>query len=191
MNFKVYLDTNLIIEHCWWKYFGEEKDKMSREVELIEKGFQGSYDIYFSYINMMELSNHLTDWFLLEKVIKSGFGYPYFKREKMKYSLIQKQKDFINDIIKDYQNSPYVFYIEIDKMSNEFLKQAKLLVDNYVEFEDALHFLFAQASETDYFITKDNELRIRLHNIISKKLIKISKPPLLIEPSKFLKLLNK
>ncbi len=191
MNLKVYLDTNLIIEHCWWKYFSEEKNKMTKEVELIEKGFQGSYDIYFSYINMMELSSHLTDWYLLERVIKSGFGYPYFKREKMKYSLTQKQKDVINNIIKEYQNSPYVFYIEIDKMSNEFLNQAKILVDNYMEFEDALHFLFAQASETDYFITKDSELRIRLQNIISKKIVDIPKPPSLIEPSKFLKLLNK
>lgn len=190
MNIKAYLDTNLIIEHCWWKFFGNEKDKMTKEVELIEEGFQGKFDIYISYITIMELSNHLTDWFLLEKVIKSGFGFPHFKREKMKYVLTVEQKALINKITQEYQNSPYVFYIEIDGISNEFFKQAKLLVDNYMEFEDALHFLFAQASNTDYFVTKDGELRLRLHNIISTNIMDLQKSPSLIEPSKFLKLIK-
>jgi predicted nucleic acid-binding protein len=191
LSVKAYLDTNLLIEHCWWKFFGEEKGRMSNVVTLVERGFQGDYHSYISYINIMELSIHLTDWFLLEKMVRSGFSYAYFRRERKKYNLTVDEKSFINRIVQEYQSSPNVFYIEIDEISNAFFEKVKLLVDNYLEFEDALHFVFAQASESKYFVTKDDELRTRLQKIISKKLIDVPFPPTLIKPKSFLKLLNK
>ena len=139
-----YLDTNLLIEHCWWKFFGEEKGKMSKSVELVERGFQGDYENYISYINVMELSIHLTDWFLLEKVVSSGFSYTCFRQERKKHVLTNTEKERINKIVNDYRNSDFIFYIEIDDISNDFFERVKLLVDNYVEFVDALHFVFAQ-----------------------------------------------
>jgi len=185
-----YLDTNLLIEHCWWKFFGEEKGRMSNIVKLVERGFQGDYDSYISYINKMELSIHLTDWFLLKKVVSSGFSYTYFRQEKKKHVLTPKQKDRISEIVDYYQNSKDVFYIEIDDISNEFFEKVKLLVDNYVEFVDALHFVFAQASKCKYFATKDDDLRVRLQKIISEKIIDLPiSPPTLIKPQNFLKLL--
>lgn len=187
---KAYLDTNLLVEHCWWKFFGEEKGRISKVVELVERGFQGDYESHISYINIMELAIHLTDWFLLKKVISSGFSYTYFKRERKKHVLTSKQKEFINRVTGEYQNSPYVFYIEIEGISNEFFQKVKLLIDNYMEFEDALHFVFAQASECKYFITRDDELRTRLQKIISKKIIDLPSPPTLIKPQKFLTLLK-
>jgi hypothetical protein len=38
MSVRIYLDTNIIIEHCWWKFFGEGKSEKSRDVNLVEKG---------------------------------------------------------------------------------------------------------------------------------------------------------
>ena len=62
-----------------------------------------------------------------------------------------------------------MFYIEIEGISNEFFERVRLLIDNYVEFQDALHFVFAQASECKYFVTKDDELRTRLQKLSLEK----------------------
>jgi len=186
----VYLDTNLIIEHCWWKYFGKGKGKKTRDVELVERGFQRDYDTYISYMTTMELSVHLTDWFLLQKVIKNGFGYPYFRRERMKYSITSRQKEYISCIVREYQESPDAFYIEIDEITKDFFERVKLMIDNYIGIEDALHFVFAQAAKCKYFATKDDELRVRLQRIISNKIIQIPFPPTLIKPQSLYKLLK-
>lgn len=190
LDTKVYLDTNLIIEHCWWKYFGKGKGKKTKEVGLVERGFQRDYDSYISYMTTMELSVHLTDWFLLRKIIQNGFGFPYFRRERMKHSLTAKQKGYINSIVREYQDSPDVFYIEIDEISKGFFERVKLMIDNYIEIEDALHFVFAQAAQCKYFATKDDELRTRLQRIISKKIIDVPSPPILIKPKNLYKLLK-
>jgi predicted nucleic acid-binding protein len=185
-----YLDTNLIIEHCWWKYFGKGKGKKTKDVELVERGFQRDYDPYISYMTTMELSVHLTDWFLLQKVIQNGFGYPYFRRERMKHSITSRQKEYISSIVREYQESPDAFYIEIDEITKDFFERVKLMIDNYIEIEDAIHFVFAQAAKCKYSATKDDELRVRLQRIISNKIIAIPSPPTLIKPQGLYKLLK-
>ena len=187
---KAYLDTNVLIEHCWWKYFGGEKPRKPKAVSLVEKGFKGGYDGYISYINTMELSSHLRDWFLLQKVVKSGFSYHNFKREKHRYTLTPEQKKLVGKIMVDYTNSPFINYIEVDEISHLFFVRIRSFVDNYIELMDAFHIVLAQAVKCDYIVTKDRELRARFQRIISEKIVKLPSSLKPISPTAFLKLVK-
>lgn len=187
---RAYLDTNVLVEHYWWKYFGKEKPRKSKAVLLVEKGFRGDYDCHISYVNIMELSSHLRDWFLLQKVVKGGFSYHNFKREKHRYTLSPEQKKLVGKIMSDYTNSPFVNYIEVDEVSHLFFVRIRSFVDNYIELMDAFHIVLAQAVECDYIVTKDRELRARFQRIISEKIVELPSSLKPISPTAFLKLLK-
>ena len=190
MVLKAYLDTNILVEHCWWKHFGEEKPRKTKAVSLVEKGFRGAYDSYISYINIMELSSHIRDWFLLQKVVKSGFRYHNFRREKHRHTLTPEEKKLVGKIMTDYSKSPFVNYIEVDEISHLFFVRIKSFVDNYIELMDAFHIVLAQAAECDYIVTKDRELRTRFQRIISDKTVELPSSLKPISPTAFVKLLK-
>jgi hypothetical protein len=167
-----------------------EKAKKLRDTKIVEKGLQRKYNAFISYITIMELSAHLTAWFLLGEVIKSGFGYTYFKRERQKHNLTSEQKETIGKIVNFYQTSKDVSYVEIVGIGEAFFSKIKLLVDNCIEFEDALHFIFATGAECDYFATKDEEFRSRMQKVISEKIIEIPNHPEIIKPQSILKKLK-
>ena len=88
-----YLDSNILIDYCWETYFKEVEDgKQSVSIKLMEKGFRGEFEIYISTYNIIEVSLHFTNWFLLQKVIKSGFSYQDFRRERSKYDLTTEER---------------------------------------------------------------------------------------------------
>jgi hypothetical protein len=75
-----------------------------------------------------------------------------------------------------------VSYVEIAGISKTFFSRIKLLVDNGIEFEDALHFVFATGAQCNYFATKDEEFRSRMQKIISERIVEIPNPPDIIKP---------
>ena len=74
-----YIDSNILIKYCLWKYFSKGKGEITKEIELIEKGFAGDFEIYISIFTLMEISSHLTDYFLMQKALKAGFSHREFK----------------------------------------------------------------------------------------------------------------
>ena len=123
---KAYIDTNILIDYCWQNYFGEGMSE-ARSTRLMNRGFEGRFDIHFSTFSLIELSIHFRDWFLLQKVIKGGFSYAEFKRERSKYSLSLEEREKINYILSELKNNENInlirsFISESVIFANSFLK---------------------------------------------------------------------
>lgn len=164
-----------------------EVEKKSQDINLINKLDEIKFKdfVILSPFLIVEISNHFADWYLLNKVIKSGHGYREFASEKKNHSLNEDEKDMLNGIIQKISSKTFVNTITINEIKKPNLDLLFTLVNNQVDFFDALHIMTADSAECKYFITKDNELRIRTQPLISNGLV--SKELKLISPNSFIK----
>jgi len=177
---KVYVDTNILIDYCWWKYFSESETKKSNSVIAIQKGFDNNsnYEIYISNYTLIEIANHFRDWFLLKKVTSSGFSYKDFSKEKHKFSLSEEELSLIDKITTDLEEHPNINFIKVDNMGKEFLDKVMVYIKNYVDFFDAIHLRIALDTKCTYLLTKDSPFRKRIQELINNKLIENQLQPI-------------
>ena len=121
----------------------EKKGKKKRTVVMIDKNLDKSlFLVIFSQFIVAEISNHLADWFLLQKVIKSGFSYREFSKERKNYNLSQTERDKIDYIIEDISEKSFVNTIPIKDITINDLELLFELMNNQVELFDALHIIW-------------------------------------------------
>lgn len=164
-----------------------EAEKKSQEINVINKLDETKVKdfVILSPFLIAEISNHFADWYLLNKVIKSGHGYREFAIEKKNHFLNEDEKYRLNEIIEKISSKSFVNTITVNEIKKPNLDLLFTLVSNQVDFFDALHIMTADSADCKYFITKDRELRIRTQPLISSGLI--SKELKLITPNSFIK----
>lgn len=166
-----YLDSNILVNYCLWKYFSKRKGKITKEIELIERGFVGDFEIYISYFTLMEISSHFTDYFLMQKALKAGFSHREFKRERHRFNLSSEEERRIDSIIDDLKANKYINYIDIKRIDEDFFKAIFQYHKHLLDFIDSIHIRIAQDTGCEYFITRDGELRTRVQEMITKATI--------------------
>ena len=152
---------------------------------MIEKLENSSYFVIFSQFSIVAISNHIATWFLLKKVIKSGFSLREFRVQKKNYSLTQEEKNKIDEILENIGSKNFVDTVTIEALKSEDLDFIFTLVNNQIEFFDALHIFTASKYDVKYFVTSDTELRGRVQPSINKGIVPKLK---LIKPNNFLKM---
>ena len=185
---KAYIDTNILIDYCWAKFFSEGKSRKSKSVLLVNKGAMGLFDMHISFYTLMELSNHFTQYFLEQKAIKSGYSYPESFRQRAKFELDELERKTISELVEELRNSKYLTYIDVEKMQEKFFPVIKQYLDGYIEFADAYHLRTAIEVNCDYIVTKDSGFRKRVQALINKRTIK--EPIKITSVSGFLKILR-
>ncbi len=166
-----YIDSNILIKYCLWKYFSKGKGEITKEIELIEKGFAGDFEIYISIFTLMEISSHLTDYFLMQKALKAGFSHREFKRERHRFNLSLEEERKIDSILNSLKTNKYINYIDIKRTDEKFFRVIIQYHKHLLDFMDAAHIRIAQDVGCEYFVTKDSELRKRAQEMIAKGII--------------------
>jgi predicted nucleic acid-binding protein len=119
----------------------------------------------------MEIHEHFTDYYLLQNVIKDGFGFREFPKERRNYVMDNEQLLSVSSMTEKLRTNPYLNYIEPETMTDVFLKLVMEYVKGYADFVDALHLRTAIDTKCDYFVTNDGELRKRAQKLICDKII--------------------
>ena len=166
---KAYIDTNVLISYLWNEFYQEERGKKSISYSLVNKGAMGKFEIYISFYTLMEVHEHFSDYYLQQNVIKDGFGFREFPKERRNYVMDSEQLISVSKMIEILRTSPYLNYIEPETMTDNFLKLVMEYVKGYVDFVDALHLRTAIDIKCDYFVTNDGELRKRAQKLICNK----------------------
>lgn len=195
--FSVYLDSNIIIDYCWHTYFAESKNNPVKEkkeiVDLIERGKKGEFEIVLSTYVTIEVFEHFRDYYLLDKCLKSGYGYQEFRRYKQKYHMTKSEKDLILGMIEGIEDDKDITFVKIKAFNNaeveEYHYPIIYLITEYIDFKDALHVQTAIDVDCDYFVTKDSDLRNRIQNLINRKMLDTKLKPRKVND--FLRILNK
>lgn len=164
-----------------------EVEKKSQRINVINKldEIEVKDFVILSPFLIAEISNHFAEWYLLNKVIKSGHGYREFASEKKNHFLNEDEKYRLNEIIEKISSKGFVNTITVNEIKRPNLDLLFTLVNNQVDFFDALHIMTAESADCKYFITKDKELRIRTQPLINNGLV--SKKLKLITPNNFIK----
>jgi len=167
-----------------------ENENRNLNVNVISKLDEIKFEhfIILSPFLIAEISNHFADWYLLNKVIRSGHGYREFSSEKKNHFLNEDEKYRLNEIIQKISSKSFVNTITVNEIKRPNLDILFTLVNNQVDFFDALHIMTAESTDCKYFITKDKELRIRTQPLINNGLV--SKELKLITPNNFIKSFN-
>ena len=183
----LFIDTNIWIDYIWKNYMGEGENKKNNVIEKLDN-INFKHFVILSPFLIAEISNHFADWFLLNKVIKSGYSYREFLVEKKNHFLSLDEKFKINEIIEKISSKSFVNTITVNEIKRPNLDLLFTLVNNQVGFFDSLHIMTAESTNCRYLITKDKEMRIRTQPLINNGIV--SKNLKLITQSGFINLLE-
>ena len=172
---RAYLDTNVLIENTWERLALEPKTRKSSASRLLELGQDGRFEIVISTFCIMELYEHFRDWFLLQKVIGSGFGYREFRRERRRHRLSRGEVKILDTLIVDLQDDPDINIVEFERVPKQFFPRMSILQRNGIDSIDSFHILTALDVEVTHFVTKDGDVRSRF-NAATKR--EIEAPPM-------------
>jgi hypothetical protein len=117
----------------------------------------------------VELFEHFRDWFLLQKVIGSGFGYRESRRERKRHNLSIGEVRIIETLISELKDDPDIIIVEFDKVPKESFPRLNVLQRNGLDSKDAFHILTALDVESTHFVTKDGEVRSRFNTTTKRE----------------------
>lgn len=120
----------------------------------------------------MEVSNHFKTYFLEQKAIKSGFGYPECFRERNNFKLDDAELKTVSELVEGLRSSEYLTYVDVEKMQDKLFSVIKQYLDEYIEFVDAYHLRTAIEVDCDYFVTKDSGIRKHVQDLKNRGIIK-------------------
>jgi predicted nucleic acid-binding protein len=164
-----------------------DRTKKDVRIRLVDAFEDSKHFIAISPFLISEISTHLADWYLLNKVVKSGYSYRRFASERKNYNLSDAEKNNIDSIIGELSSKDFVDIVTIEEIKKPDLDILFLLIGNQVGFYDAIHVMVAKGIGCDYFVTADSELRIRTQQLINDNTIDGLK---IASPSGFLKVLD-
>ena len=148
-----------------------EKERKTNSVTLINKGSMGEFEIFISFYTIMELHEHMSDFFLQQNIMKSGFSYREFSKNKKDFVLDEHQLTLVSELVENFRDNQYLNYIVPEIMTDRFFNEVMKYVRGYIEFVDALHLRTAIDTSCEYFVTKDGPLRKRAQKLKSDKKI--------------------
>jgi len=181
---KIFLDSCVWINYIWQTHFEESAKTNNSSVKLIEKIYKNNnYEIILSPFLTNEISTHFRDWFIMQKIIKDGFSYRDFSRERKNYSLTEEEKNEIIQIIISIGSADNINVLPVKNIEKQDIEEIlNLESDYYFDFYDSLHVYTAVNQGCKFFITSDSPLRKSASKLKEKdKKIKIDFLP----PSKY------
>ncbi len=159
---KLYFDTNVWINYLWGTRTKQAKLK-GKTKKLFECVENKNLDVVFSVFASSEISAHFRDWYILQKIIKKGFGYrelSNLKRQKEYNKITDKQKATIEKYIKKIASIKWVETVQIKKIEGNALELFETLTIGYhLDFADAFHLIIAMEENCSMLITDDGSLR--------------------------------
>lgn len=186
---KAYIDSDIIINYCWVKFFSDQRSKTSKSVLLVNKGAMGYFDIHISFYTLMEVSQHFTQYFLQQKAIREGYTWAESFRQKSQSDPDEAERKTVSELIENLRNNPYLTYIDVEKIQDKFFPVIKQYLDGYIEFVDAYHLRTAIEVKCEYLVTKDAGFRRHAQILKTKRTIK--EPIKITSESGFLGILGK
>ncbi|NOQ54899.1 MAG: PIN domain-containing protein [Thermoplasmata archaeon] len=172
---KAYLDSNVLIEYAWERSTETPSTRKKKAGKLIELGIEGKFDIYVSTFGIMELYEHFRDWYLMQNVIRDGFGYREFRRERKNHKLTNKEAKKLEELVARFRDDPNIYHVEFDKVPEDFFPRVIVLLKNGIECMDAFHLLTALDIGVTHFVTEDGEVRSRFNKATRTE---IESPPM-------------
>lgn len=175
----IFLDTNIWLDYVWYYYMGEGKKKNTK-IELINSFEDSEHFVIFTPFLIAEISTHLANWYLMKKVIQSGHSYREFAKERKNHNLNNKEKAEIDTVIEKISLKNFVNVITIDEIKKHDLDILFALINNQAELYDSIHIVIAKSANCDYFVTTDDELRLRTQPLVNNgtipKKLKLIRP---------------
>ena len=112
----------------------------------------------------------------MQKIIKDGFSYRDFSKERKNHSLSEKEKDEINKIIISIGSAENVNVLPVKSIEKQNIEEIlNMESDYYFDFYDSLHVYTAVNQGCKFFITSDSPLRKSASKLKEKdKKIKIN-----------------
>ena len=170
----LYLDTDVWVNYLI--YTRNKKERFAHKKTLpIDKINGEKVDIFISEINLIEISEKLSD----EKRMKKCFDdclsiLEIRKTELQKHTITKEELQDINDQIKSQIiNLPLLVSDKTPDLSSKSLRVLTEICSTYsIFFIDALHFLIAGKMKCDYFISGDTDLVNKLNKLIKDLSIK-------------------
>lgn len=155
-----YLDANLWISYIWFYYYGDGSGKKHNNVLIIELLQQKRILTPFSSFLVSEVSKHFSEWLLFQKALKEGYSFWQWKDIRRKFKVTKEDKKEIDKIIQFIDDSKIADFIPNIKLSPESVELINgLVLEETVEFPDAIHLALAKELECDYFVTNDEVIR--------------------------------
>lgn len=154
---KPYLDANIWISYVWFYKIGDGSGVKHTNVKVVERLQERQILSPFSSFLVAETSKHFKEWFLFQQALKDGFSFWQWKDVKKKYRLTQKDKDQINNIVQFISETKVADVIPNNKLSPESVEIINALVlEESIDFPDAIHVALAKELKCDYFVTNDD-----------------------------------
>jgi predicted nucleic acid-binding protein len=177
---KLFLDSNIIIDYCWGKYFSDDNKHQGYGFRVFQIGLDGKYSILISNFNLIEVFEHFRDYFKLNRIIKSGFSHREFIRERSKISITEEEEDQIDTMLTEIEEDTRLNFIKYAKFGENFISNIIKYVKYEIDFFDAIHLQMAIDNNCDYIITKDGPFRknsdIMMKRLFGKAVIKTIAP---------------
>lgn len=126
-------------------------------------------EIFVSYINIIEITEHLKDSVASQMAFDEGYSYFDLNKHRIDDIEISEEKiiDINNIIKKELVELPSVVTLKPSGLSAKDIGLLVQLCNQYsLFFIDALHFLITDKSGCNLFITSDITFRKRLKQII-------------------------
>ena len=157
----IYLDSCIWINYVWQTQFSDKPKRKNPATKLIEKLANSEhYQLTLTPYLISEISTHFRDNYILQKVMRDGFSYRDFNREKKNYELDKEEIEKINQIIIYIGGLESVNVLLPEDIKKEALEEIlDLETTYYFDFYDAIHFQTAKDKKCEYFITTDGPLR--------------------------------
>lgn len=155
---RVYFDACVWIDYGWgiFNKTGKIKPRTQQLINCIQKE---KIEVILSIFLISEISAHFSDWILMQKAIKDGFGYREFSKIKKNYELTYRDKTKIENLTKKIFELSWITNAEIktfDKMHFDALQA--LTWDYSLDTVDAIHAIIAKDVGCEFLITKDEDL---------------------------------
>jgi len=155
----IYLDSCVLLDYISFKEgFAEVNINRKFDISQID---ESKVEIFLSYINIIEITEHLKDNIACKKAIEEGYSYFDLKKNILEGIEIGEKdlKDIDNKIKKYLLDLPNIITSKEEGINAEETKKLISICNTYsIFFIDALHFLIADKQGCNIFVTSDNAL---------------------------------
>lgn len=169
---KIYFDANIWIDYIWREKEGDSLKKETQDLIDFIENKKNKMSVITSIFLFSEITEHFKDWYILNKIIKNGFGYrdlPNLKKRKEYRDLTHIQNQKIESYFEDISDLEWVDSVELDQLSKEALDLfSRLTLTYHLDFADAFHIVIAMGENCSCLITRDGPLRENM-NIFLKE----------------------
>ncbi len=155
-----YLDANIWIGYVWFYYYGGGKGRERPVVKVVDELNTRGILSPVTQFTVAEVSKHFSDWELFREAMKDGYSFWQWRDVRKKYRInegIKQKVDEIISFINDAASANFVPNIKLSPESVEIING--LVLENQVEFPDAIHMSMAMELKCDYFVTNDEVIR--------------------------------